>query len=254
MNLTINVDATDKTQAAVAAAVANPVPVSELQLLVLGDIEPLVLSFCDSAGATPAFVTDATTLLAVGLGCPDVDGAQDYASTGNFTIVGSTRVGALSLTTAALRTALYNALACGQRRSASMVLQIRKTTAAGLVQSLALLTVLVAEKVLPPSAPENTDSYAATKVIGSDHVVDWSLGNTFSQTLSANTAFTFLNATDGHTIVVALTNTVANYTVSWPTVSWSGGSAPVQTTGAKADIYTFTKIGTTLFGAVVQNF
>lgn len=84
--------------------------------------------------------------------------------------------------------------------------------------------------------------------------IDWSTGLVFKKTLGANSTFTFSNTKDGQTIVVALTNTASNYTVTWPTVSWSGGSAPTQTIGAKTDVYTFIKIGSTIYGSVVQNF
>lgn len=85
--------------------------------------------------------------------------------------------------------------------------------------------------------------------------IDWSLAKTYSKTLSANTTFTFSNDTDGQTIVVAITNTAGNYTVAWPAaVQWSGGTEPVQTTGAFTDVYTFVKIGSTVYASVVQNF
>lgn len=84
--------------------------------------------------------------------------------------------------------------------------------------------------------------------------IDWSITYTYRQTLSANTTFTFSNAADGMTIIVALTNTASNWTVTWPTVSWPGGTPPVQTTGAHTDVYTFVKMGSTIFGSVVQNF
>jgi hypothetical protein len=83
--------------------------------------------------------------------------------------------------------------------------------------------------------------------------IDWSLSEKFYKTLSANTTFTFSNATDGQTIVVALTNTASNYTVTWPTVAWTAATAPTQTTGAKTDIYTFIKVGSTVYGSAVQN-
>lgn len=83
--------------------------------------------------------------------------------------------------------------------------------------------------------------------------IDWSLGPSHSKTLSANTTFTFSNALDGQTINVAVTNTAGNYTVTWPTVKWSGGSAPTQTTGAKTDVYTFIKVGSTIYGNVSAN-
>jgi hypothetical protein len=85
--------------------------------------------------------------------------------------------------------------------------------------------------------------------------IDWNASSgTHSKTLSANTTFTFSNVVDGKTIIVAVTNTASNYTVTWPTVSWPGGTAPTQTVGAKTDIYTFVRIGSTTFGTVVQNF
>jgi hypothetical protein len=83
--------------------------------------------------------------------------------------------------------------------------------------------------------------------------IDWALGNVFTKTLSANTTFTFSNMTDGQTIVVRLTNTASNYTVTWPTVKWSGGVAPTMTIGAKDDVYTFIRIGSTTYGSAVQN-
>lgn len=93
----------------------------------------------------------------------------------------------------------------------------------------------------------------ASVALGSGTSVDWSLSSSFSKTLSANTTFTFANATDGQVIVMTVLNTASNYTVTWPTVSWSGGSAPTQTTGAKTDVYTFMKVGSTIFGSAVQN-
>jgi hypothetical protein len=83
--------------------------------------------------------------------------------------------------------------------------------------------------------------------------IDWSLGNVFTKTLAANTTFTFSNMSDGQTIVVRLTNTASNYTVTWPTCKWSGGVAPTMTIGAKDDVYTFIRIGSTTYGSAVQN-
>lgn len=115
--------------------------------------------------------------------------------------------------------------------------------------------------------------YAAKKIIGGSAVqasggpflaraaqtisaldIDWGTGNTFTKTLAANSTFTFSNISDGQTITVALTNTASNYTVTWPTVSWTGGAAPTQTTGAKTDLYTFIRVGATTYGSAVQNF
>lgn len=82
--------------------------------------------------------------------------------------------------------------------------------------------------------------------------IDWNYTHLY-KTLSANTTFTFANAADAKIIIVALTNTASNYTVAWPSVVWAGGSAPVQTVGAKTDMYTFTQINGTIYGSVVQN-
>lgn len=84
--------------------------------------------------------------------------------------------------------------------------------------------------------------------------IDWALGNDFTKTLGANSTFTFSNLTEGQTINVTLTNTASNYTVTWPTVSWSGGVAPVQTVGAKSDVYTFKRVNGVTYGNVIQNF
>lgn len=101
---------------------------------------------------------------------------------------------------------------------------------------------LTPTQVEPPSSP-----IAALDI-------NWLTTYTYSKTLSANSTFTFSNAADGMTIIVALTNTASNYTVTWPTVKWSGGTPPVQTIGAFTDIYTFVKIGSVIYGTAVQNF
>lgn len=150
MELTINVDALDKTDSAVVSASDRTV-LDELQLLTLGNLEPLTLSFCDDDGATPAWVTDATASLAVGIGNPDVDGAQLFTSTTSFSISGSTRVGTLSLNTSALRSAVYNGIQCKRSSIARFTLEIRKSAAAGTVETLGLLPVSVAAKVLTTS-------------------------------------------------------------------------------------------------------
>lgn len=86
--------------------------------------------------------------------------------------------------------------------------------------------------------------------------IDWSLlkgGGLYTHTLSGNKTFTFSNRTAGQTILVRLTNTASNYTVTWPTVKWVSGTPPTMTTGAKTDIYTFVYDGTDVFGSAVQN-
>jgi hypothetical protein len=83
--------------------------------------------------------------------------------------------------------------------------------------------------------------------------IDWSLTPVYTKTLSANTTFTFTGAVAGQTIIVRLTNTASNYTVTWPTVKWAGGAAPVMTVGAKDDVYTFIYDGSTYYGSYIQD-
>lgn len=93
----------------------------------------------------------------------------------------------------------------------------------------------------------------ASAITGTD--IDWSIlrkqGGVYTKTLGANTTFTFSNLAVG-IIIVRLTNTASNYTVTWPTVKWSGGAAPVMSIGAVSDVYTFVYDGTDVHGSVVQ--
>jgi hypothetical protein len=104
-------------------------------------------------------------------------------------------------------------------------------------------------------ADTNLPSPVATAISASD--IDWATnvkkGGVYTKTLGANTTFTFSNKVAGQTIIVRLTNTASNWTVTWPTVKWAGGAAPTMTTGAKTDVYTFFYDGTDVFGNAVQN-
>jgi hypothetical protein len=95
----------------------------------------------------------------------------------------------------------------------------------------------------------------ATSTISAS-AIDWSVSNSFYKALSANTTFTFSNAVDGQVITICLLNTTSNYTVTWPTIKWAGGTAPTMTTGAKYDVYTIYYNATVgaYFGSYVQNF
>jgi uncharacterized membrane protein YdcZ (DUF606 family) len=73
--------------------------------------------------------------------------------------------------------------------------------------------------------------------------VDWSLGNCFTKTLSANTVLTFANKTPGQTIVLRIQNTAANYTLTFPntntagnSVMWAASTIPTLTTGGRRRI------------------
>lgn len=105
-----------------------------------------------------------------------------------------------------------------------------------------------------------TSAYKQKSVVTiSDSTINCNLSNAFQKTLGATQRFVFTNFGDGQTINIAVTNTASNYTVTWVgpaglTIKWTGGITPVQTIGAKTDIWTFIRFGTTIYGNVVQDF
>ena len=104
------------------------------------------------------------------------------------------------------------------------------------------------------TTPVWTNAYSVQAIPAT--TIDWSQASAYTKTLSANTTFTFSNAIAGQNIIVRLTNTASNYTVTWPasgTLKWSTGVAPTMTTGAKTDVYTFFYDGTLYYGSAVQN-
>lgn len=83
--------------------------------------------------------------------------------------------------------------------------------------------------------------------------IDWSLTDMFSKTISTAVVFTFSNAADGQTITVSIT-AVGSDSVTWPgAVQWASGTPPTQTAN-KTDVYRFTKVGSTIYGSVIQNY
>lgn len=96
---------------------------------------------------------------------------------------------------------------------------------------------------------------ALTETTGAT-TIDCSTSCAFSLTLNANlTTVTISNFSDGQTIVAAITNTASNFTVTWGnSIKWVGGTQPTQTVGAHADVWTLVKLGSTIYGSVVQNF
>ena len=110
-------------------------------------------------------------------------------------------------------------------------------------------TAISATNSLTPASSALTEASNAV-------TMDTTVSNTFSLTLNANlTTVTLSNFADNQTIVAAITNTASNYTVTWGnSIKWVGASQPVQTVGAHTDVWTLKKVGTTIYGSVVQNF
>jgi hypothetical protein len=131
----------------------------------------------------------------------------------------------------------------------------------GLIQTMAASSQLTVTAVTIGSAAGTwdaaysftTESKGSVNAISASDI-NWASAPVHTKTLAANTTFTFSNQTAGQTIIVRLTNTASNYTVTWPTVKWTGNTTPTMTIGAKSDIYTFIYDGSNTFGSYVQDF
>lgn len=68
--------------------------------------------------------------------------------------------------------------------------------------------------------------------------INWDLGSHFYKVLSGPQTLSFTNEFDGGTIYVALHGNGSTRVVTWPTLVWDGGSAPVNSAGW--DLYQIT--------------
>jgi hypothetical protein len=69
--------------------------------------------------------------------------------------------------------------------------------------------------------------------------VDLSTGNYFSQTLAANTTYTFSNPGDVQAFQMEITG-ASTYTVTWPaSVEWTANTAPASPGSGQTNLYTF---------------
>ena len=92
---------------------------------------------------------------------------------------------------------------------------------------------------------------------GSTASINWNNGNIQTFTLTGSTTFTFSNPQNGATyiLVIRQASSVGSYTITWPTISWSGAVTPVMTaTVNKYDIYTLIYVNSQYYGSYVQNF
>ncbi len=149
---------------ALLTALANPALASnqaiidkvtgKLETLVQSDSgEPLTISSIDdAAGSYSAWVTDAQTTLAVGLGLPNTSTLDTYASTTSFSITGNTRTGTLALNSRELS----NGLLRGGLR-----LQIRTTNSAGAAETRGLLRINVVPGVLESPVGDRDVDYTS---------------------------------------------------------------------------------------------
>lgn len=110
-------------------------------------------------------------------------------------------------------------------------------------------TVATAVHALKPATVALTESSGAV-------TIDCATSDTFTLTLNANlTSVTLSNFVDGQCILIKITNTASNYTVTFGnSIEWPGGSQPVQTVGVHKDVWSLVKFGSVISGSVVQNY
>lgn len=150
--------ALDNPSTAVNAATISRVTGKVAPLVQNDTGEPLTIynwSWNGTTLAAAAWVTDASSSLAVGLGFSGPGASDTYASTISFSISGSARIGSLALNTVALADALRTH-ARSQSAPLGFLLHLRKTTS-GVTESFGLLPVTVAPGVLSAS-PADLDS------------------------------------------------------------------------------------------------
>lgn len=117
----------------------------------------------------------------------------------------------------------------------------------GKINTGAVTTSKIADAAVTPAK----DTIAAATISALN--IDWSTAKVFEKTVTSNDTFTFSNTLDGQTIVVALTASGANRTVTFPTARWRGGVAQSQIISGTTNVYTFVRIGSNIYASVVDN-
>jgi len=107
----------------------------------------------------------------------------------------------------------------------------------------------------PPLVTWSPGALATSGTIAS---VDCSTGLTFASTLTDNLTITAIsNLQDGQSVIFAITQfSGGSKTITFPAaIKWHGGIAPVLTTTAShTDLFSVTKVGSTLYGNFSQNY
>lgn len=145
----------DPSTAANAATIARVT--GKVEALVQSDTgETISAYWYDSTSSAASWVTDSSTVLAVGLGDRDTASGETYASNSALSISGSFRTGTLALNTTQLRDALE--LKSQNRRGpvSGFYLHFRKTTSS-LTETVGLIPVQVTAGVLS-TTPVNLDN------------------------------------------------------------------------------------------------
>lgn len=101
--------------------------------------------------------------------------------------------------------------------------------------------------------------YASTIFVltdGATIALNWNNGNVQQVTLAGNRTFTFANPKGGGRYLIKLKqDATGSRTITWPTITWRGGTAPtLTTTGAKVDLITLIYDGSVYYGDSSLNY
>ena len=91
---------------------------------------------------------------------------------------------------------------------------------------------------------------------GGTTTIDWNSANNQGITLTASTTLTLSNPIAGASYTIAVTQGGSgSYTITWPTILWSGGVSPSLSTAVGAiDLIALTYDGTNYYGSFANNF
>lgn len=186
MKLVIDISASDKTNSAVTS-ITDATAIAEVQQMVLGDTEPLDITFTDSAAspmASPSWAGAAGYSLVVGLGTMDANALLNYTTSSSFVAKTGGWTGSLPLNTDTLRQAMNMAVNTGggwagiatdpRARNARpnwayFWLQIQVIDPTGAPRTYAILRAPVVNRELPPNAVSVSDPNV--------QAYSWLLGN-----------------------------------------------------------------------------
>lgn len=144
---------------------------------------------------------------------------------------------------------------------------IANTTTARTNLGLGTAAILAASTVPGAQIVSNGSSWIGSTVavpgcsaIGGTQI-DWSLGNCFTKTLSANTKFSFANAIGGQQITVRTSIPGTAFTLTWPnnaiqggSVLWTSSTVPAAGGINKTDLWTIFFDGTNFYANPTQSY
>ena len=185
------------------------------------------------------------------------------STTTNVAVTGTlTATGAVGLFSTCGITGAVNLYSTVQASGAVTLLSTLSVTGAASVTSLTSTTPInissggtnagtsaAANQTLQPPTVTITESGGAIAINAAS-------GSNLYCALNGTATVSYTGFVDGQTVTVILLNTSSNYTVTWPTTKWSGGTAPTMSQGAHYDLYNITYNGaaSAYFGTYVQNF